>query len=293
MKQQKKLLTLILIFSGLFVMYMGITLYQKQSSSKSSDQEYIVNLKSLTSLSYTNDKDTLHFIKDDGTWYYSKHKDYPIIQSYLKEMASKFQKVDAVRELKGADALKDYGLDKPTYTVKVKDSSGKEVTYYIGNATGDNYYFTCKDQSKIYTVSSDLISNLSYSLDDFIETDTFPSLSTGNLKKVIVTENGKQTVYSGNKENLDGIAGGLGVFTFGDCQNYSATEQDLISYGLDAGSRISVQITYKDTTTKKTDTIALYIGKKDSSKENYYVRLEGSDMVYFSDADVIKNILNP
>lgn len=294
MKQQKKLLVLILVFAGLFVLYTGITLYQKkQTSSKSSDAAYIVSLKSLTSLSYTSNGTTLNFEKDKGTWYYSKHKDYPIIQSYLKTMASQFQKIEAVRELKDADALKDYGLDKPAYTIKVKDSSGKEVTYYIGNAAGENYYLTYGDQSKIYTVSSDLLSNLSYSLDDLIETDTFPSLSTGNLKKVVVTKNGKNTTYTSKKNNLDGIAGGLGVFAFGDCQNYSASEKDLISYGLDKDSRISVKISYKDTTTKENDTITLYIGKKDSSKKNYYVKLEGSDMVYLSDADVVKNILNP
>lgn len=57
------------------------------------------------------------------------------------------------------------------------------MTYYIGNATGENYYVTYGDKSKIYTVSSDITSSLSYSLDNLIETDTFPTLSTGNLKK--------------------------------------------------------------------------------------------------------------
>lgn len=294
MKQQKNAVILILVLAGLLVLYTGINMYQKhQSASNSSDTDYIVDLKSLTSISYTNSGKTLTFEKQNGTWYYSKNKDYPITQSYLNSMASQYQKIEAVRELNGADALKDYGLDTPSYTVKVKDSSGKEITYYIGNAAGDNYYLTYGDKSKIYTVSSDLTSNLSYSLDDLIETDTFPTLSTGNLNKVVVTKNGKSTTYTSKKKNLDGIAGGLGVFTFGDCQNYSADEKDLTSYGLDKESRISVDVAYKDTTTKKKENLVLYIGKKDNSKKNYYVKLKGSDMVYLSDADVIKNILNP
>ena len=112
-----------------------------------------------------------------------KNKKYPITQSSLESLASTFQKVEAVRELKNADALSGYGLDKPTYTVSVKDKTGKSMTYYIGNATGENYYVTYGDKSKIYTVSSDITSSLSYSLDNLIETDTFPTLSTGNLKK--------------------------------------------------------------------------------------------------------------
>ena len=167
------------------------------------------------------------------------------------------------------------------------------MTYYIGNATGENYYVTYGDKSKIYTVSSDITSSLSYSLDNLIETDTFPTLSTGNLKKVLVTQSGKTKTYTSKEKNLDGISGGLGVFTFGDCQNYYASPTDLVKYGLDKDSRITVDITYKDTDTKKTKNVMLYIGKKDSDQKNYYVQLKGSHMVYLSDKDVVKNILNP
>ena len=124
-----------------------------------------------------------------------------------------------------------------------------------------------------------------------ITTDTFPTLSTGNLKKVLITKNGKTKTYTSKKKNLDGIAGGLGVFTFGDCQNYYANQSDLSKYGLDKDSRITVDITYKDTDTKKTKNVVLYIGKKDSDEKNYYVQLKGSHMVYLSDKDVVKNII--
>lgn len=292
MKQKKSLQILLLVFAGLLVLYTGVNSYQKHKSSKEdSDQTMITDLKSLTSISYNNNGTTLSFTKQNGKWYYSKNKKYPITQSSLESLASTFQKVEAVRELKNADALNDYGLDNPTYTVRVKDKTGKSVTYYIGNAASENYYITYGDKSKIYTVSSDITSSLSYSLDDLIETDTFPTLSTGNLKKVLITQNGKTKTYT-SKKNLDGIAGGLGVFTFGDCQNYYASQKDLTKYGLDKDSRITVDITYKDTDTKKTKNVVLYIGKKDSDKKNYYVQLKGSHMVYLSDKDVVKNILN-
>lgn len=293
MKQKKSLQILLLVFAGLFVLYTGISFYQKNKSSKEdSDQTMITNLKSLTSISYNNNRETLSFVKDGDKWYYSKNKKYPITQSSLESLASTFQKIEAVRELKNPDALKDYGLDKPTYTVNVKDKSGKSVTYYIGNATGENYYITYGDKSKIYTVSSDITSSLSYSLDDLITTDTFPTLSTGNLKKVLITKNEKTKTYTSKKKNLDGIAGGLGVFTFGDCQNYYASQNDLKKYGLDKDSRMTVDITYKDTDTKKTKNVVLYIGKKDSDDKNYYVQLKGSHMIYLSDKEVVKNIIN-
>ena len=248
MKQEKTLQILLLVFAGLIVLYAGVNLYQKHKSSKEdSDQTMISDLKSLTSISYNNNGTTLSFTKQSGTWYYSKNKKYPITQSSLESLASTFQKVEAVRELKNADALSDYGLDTPTYTVRVKDKTGKSVTYYIGNAAGENYYVTCGDKSKIYTVSSDITSSLSYSLDDLIETDTFPTLSTGNLKKVLITQNSKTKTYTSKKKNLDGIAGGLGVFTFGDCQNYYANQKDLAKYGLNKDCLLYTSPSPRDT----------------------------------------------
>lgn len=295
MKRKRTLSILILVFAGLLALYTGISIYQKHSSEKKESENviWIKKLSSLTSISYNNGEN-LSFVKENGTWYYTSNKEYPIVQSYLKELASQFQNVEAVRELKDGDSLSNYGLDQPSYTIKVKDKNGAQATYYIGNATGENYYFTVDDKSKIYTVSSNILSNLSSSLNDMIETDTFPSLSTGNLTKVVVNNNGKKTTYtSSSKNGLDSIAGGLGVFTFGDCQNYSASGNELSKYGLDAASRISVEISYKDTDTNKKKNLTLYIGKNDKDKKNYYVKLKDSKMVYLSDADVVKNILNP
>ncbi|MGN0417800.1 DUF4340 domain-containing protein [Anaerostipes faecalis] len=295
MKRKRTLSILILVFAGLLALYTGISIYQKHSSEKKESENviWIKKLSSLTSISYNNGEN-LSFVKENGTWYYTSNKEYPIVQSYLKELASQFQNVEAVRELKDGDSLSNYGLDQPSYTIKVKDKNGAQATYYIGNATGENYYFTVDDKSKIYTVSSNILSNLSSSLNDMIETDTFPSLSTGNLTKVVVNNNGKKTTYtSSSKNGLDSIAGGLGVFTFGDCQDYSASGNELSKYGLDAASRISVEISYKDTDTNKKKNLTLYIGKNDKDKKNYYVKLKDSKMVYLSDADVVKNILNP
>lgn len=295
MNRKRTLSILILVFAGLLALYTGISIYQKHSSEKKESENiiWIKKLSSLTSISYNNGEN-LSFVKENGTWYYTSNKEYPIVQSYLKELASQFQNVEAVRELKDGDSLSNYGLDQPSYTIKVEDKNGAQATYYIGNATGENYYFTVDDKSKIYTVSSNILSNLSSSLNDMIETDTFPSLSTGNLTKVVVNNNGKKTTYtSSSKNGLDSIAGGLGVFTFGDCQDYSASGNELSKYGLDAASRISVEISYKDTDTSKKKNLTLYIGKNDKDKKNYYVKLKDSKMLYLSDADVVKNILNP
>ena len=295
MRQKKTLIILTLVFAGLLALYAGIRMYQKKQSEqkRSSDKLIIKNMSDLTSISYNNGQN-LSFVKRNGTWFYEKDSEFPLEQSYLTSMASQFQKIEAVRKLKNGDSLEDYGLEHPAYTIRVKDKKGTQTTYYIGSASGDNYYLTLDDKSTVYTVSADLLSGLSYSLNDMLQTDTFPTLSSGNLKKVVVTSGSRVKTYtSKSKNDMDSIAGGLGVFTFGDCQNYSAENKDLAKYGLNSKSRITVDITYKDTETKKTKSLTLYIGSKDKSGENYYVKLKDSKMVYLSDTDIVKNILNP
>lgn len=294
MRQKKTLIILILVFAGLLALYAGLRMYQKKQSvqKSSADKLIIKNMSDLTSISYNNGQD-LSFVKRNGTWFYEKDSEFPVEQSYLTSMASQFQKMEAVRKLKNGDSLKDYGLEQPAYTIRVKDKKGTQTTYYIGNTSGDNYYLTLDDKATVYAVSADLLSGLSYSLNDMMQTDTFPTLSSGNLKKVVITNGSRKKTYtSKSKNDMDSIAGGLGVFTFGDCQNYSVKDKDLAKYGLDSDSRVTVDITYKDTETKKSKSLTLYIGSKDKSGENYYVKLKDSKMVYLSDADIVKNILN-
>ena len=130
MNRKRTLSILILVFAGLLALYTGISIYQKHSSEKKESENiiWIKKLSSLTSISYNNGEN-LSFVKENGTWYYTSNKEYPIVQSYLKELASQFQNVEAVRELKDGDSLSNYGLDQPSYTIKVEDKNGAQATY--------------------------------------------------------------------------------------------------------------------------------------------------------------------
>lgn len=297
MKQKKKLTILLTVFAALVIAYTGISRYQayqdKQEAKKASSEKIILKkTKAITSITYHNDGE-LTFVKEKGTWLYQKNKDYPLIQDTLDTMANSFRNIEAVRQLRNGDSLASYGLDQPSQTLQVADSSGTKTTYYVGNAVGENYYMTLDDKSKVYTVSASVIENLSYTLDSLIQTDTFPTISSGNLTKVVITENQKTKTYnSKDTEDLDAIAGGLGTFTFGDCQNYAVKSSELSDYGLDEDARTTLTVTYKDTSTKKKATLTLYIGKKDASKKNYYIKLSNSDIVYLGDIDVVDNMLN-
>ena len=64
---------------------------------------------------------------------------------------STFLIIDLVTE--GTDAIAEYGLDDPTYTVEYTLTDGTTFTIYIGDLTYDSLYvyFTLDDSGIVYT----------------------------------------------------------------------------------------------------------------------------------------------
>ena len=101
----------------------------------------------------------------------------------------------AERELEDPDDVADYGLDSPSYTVAYTTEAGEEGEVYIGNQAEDDYYAMVKGSDKIYTITADLPGRLDFDLSGYIQNDTVPSISSGNLQKVEITENGSTVAY--------------------------------------------------------------------------------------------------
>lgn len=299
MKKHKHIVLLGIVFVVLIVAYTGITKYQSYTSEKKAtkkaakekaDQIAVTDIKNIVSISY-NYNGEMSFIKENETWYDANDKSFPLEQSYLTAMENEVKNIIAIRELTDGDQLSDYGLDNPSYTISLKDSDGKETIVYVGNAAGDNYYLTTGNKDNIYTVPNTVVSDISYNLNDMIAMDTFPSISSGNLKKVTITQNGSPTTYtSDNEEEIASVAGGLGAFAFSSCADYSVTDSELASYGLDEASRITVDAVYEDSN-KKEQTLTMYVGAIDSTGANYYVQLKGSAMVNLATVEIVNNVL--
>ncbi len=65
-----------------------------------------------------------------------------------------------------------------------------------------------EDSDAVYTISGTLVSDLVFDLSSLTENDTLPSISSGNLKKVEVTQNGKTTTYKKRKNGPNWQADG-------------------------------------------------------------------------------------
>ncbi len=298
---QKKKKSMILLFAVLVVLVAAYFILQswnksqdkKEQAKEEAENIYITHIDTITDIKYNIGSGDMEFTKEDGTWYVTADKDFPLAQSYPEQMADSFKKLKAERELKDGDSLEDYGLTEPVYTVSLTDGEGGEKTLYYGNAAGDNYYVTVGDEGKVYTVSSTTISDLQYSLEDMAQLDTYPNIGSGNLKKEVITQGGQTTTYDSENDddaqNIAAVAGGLGAVTLSKAADYSVEDKDLAGFGLDEDSRTTVEAVY--TSDDKEKTLTLYIGGTDGSG-NRYVMMNDSRIVYLISEEICKNILN-
>ena len=295
MKKKKGPVILIGVLVLLLILYFALSTWNKKQDSKEEETVKVTDLKTseITGVKYDLGTGEMNFEKDGDTWYYTADKDFPLRQSDPKTVADAMGQLSADRELEDADALEEYGLDHPTYTVTLTDEDGTVTTIKVGNATGNDYYATVDDTEKVYTIPATSLDDIQTELDQIAQLDTYPSIGSGNLKKEVITQNGETTTYDSENENqaedVAAVAGGLGAVKLSEAADYSVDDADLAGYGLDATSRITVEVTY--TSDDEDQTMTLYIGGENGSGDRY-VMMNDSRIVYLISDEICNNILN-
>lgn len=298
MKKKKAPIVLLGVLAVLLVVYFALQSWNRQQAEKEDAEEEAVAVtdidpENITAVSYDTGDGERAFEKQDDVWIYTPDTDFPLDQSVPETIAEEMGQLKADRELVDGDELADYGLEEPVYTVTLTQSDGTVTEIYYGNTVDDYYYVTVNDDGIVYTVSSSTVENLPQSLDDMAQFDDYPSIGSGNLKKVSITENGEATTYDSENEDqsedISAIAGGLGAVSLTEAADYSAADADLAGYGLDEAARITVEVTYTEDDEEKTMT--LYIGGEDDDS-NRYVMINDSRIVYLISDEICGNILN-
>ena len=299
-KKNKGLFILIGILVVLLAAYFGLQAWNKSQEEKAEQEDVAAvvhvtetDAEDIVSMHFDVGNGEMEFVKEDGTWYYTADRDFPLTQSYPEDMAAAMGSVTADRELEDGDDLADYGLEEPVYTLSYSDADGSTTELYFGNMTGDYYYVTVGDTGKVYTVASTVIDSFNYTLDDIARLDEYPSIGSGNLVKEVITQNGETTTYDSEnedqQEDVTAVAGGLGAVTLSEAADYSVADEDLAGYGLDEAARITVEATYTEDEEEKV--LTLYIGNEDGNG-NRYVMMNDSRIVYLISDEICNNILN-
>lgn len=274
---------------------------QEEQTGGDDSQISVTDIESLLALSYTDHSEgtTLSFAKDGDTWYVSNDRDIPLTQSYIETMEDTFCSLTATREISDPDALSDYGLEDPAYTIELTDQDGTLTTVTIGNSVDEDYYLAVNGQEDIlYTADSSIVSSMQYDLDTMVAKDDVPSIGSGNLVQADITENGTTTIYSSDNdeqtETISTIAGGYGAMSLTELASYHADAEELASFGLDEDSRITVKLTYNESSEEESDedplTFTLYIGNT-TDDDTRYVQVQDSDLVYLVSSGILNNLL--
>ena len=300
MKKKKGMIVMLCVLCVLLAVYFILQNRNAREEEKEKAQEeadiiYVTDTDAadITSFSFNMGNGTLSFEKRGGQWYYADDEDFPLDQSIPEQITEEISRITADRELKDGDALADYGLDSPAYTLEYADDSGEMVTVNFGNLTGDDYYVSVSGGDSVYTVASTLADDLNYTLDDMAVLDEYPSIGSGNLVRETITRNGETTTYDSENEDqtedIAAVAGGLGAVTLSEAADYSVSDEDLRSFGLDEESRITVEAVYTDDGEEKV--LTLYIGDENEDG-NRYVMINDSRIVYLISDEICQNILN-
>lgn len=177
MKQRRNMCLLLGLLAVLVILYLGLNQWNKskeeeQAKKEKEDTVQLTDVKDLTEFQYTNGESTLGFVKKEDTWYLEDDEDTALTQSKVEEIASAIEGLTATRKVDNPDALSDYGLEKPAYTVNYT-ADGETKSIYIGNTSGEEYYVATDGKEEVYTISSELVSAMSFNLTDFVEEEEY------------------------------------------------------------------------------------------------------------------------
>ena len=329
-KQNRLLLILVIVLVLVALCYALLFRHNKEveKAESESSAEQTINLynkdfdtSNLSSFSFTtSDNQILKFIKNGENWSYSGDKNFPVNDSLISDITSTLSSMTGKRQVETSlDKNSDYGLDKPTKTVTVTDSSNHEMTIYFGSSnsiTGDYYIYTDAD-TKVYTTESSNYEAFNYSLMDLIAIDSIPSIDATLLKDVTVDKtDGKWKMtykeagdssldYTGeltwfvtnpnkSKEGMDSSAASTFTtnvtgITTDSCVAYNVKTKDLKKYGLD-NPKATVTVNYQESEDKKNKTFTFHIGNK--KDDSYYFTFDGSNQVCLLSSETAEYFLN-
>lgn len=323
-RTKKKIITTVMLFccmGGLIVGYFFLVQYNKEKSTKESKEAgtknsqvtlLTYNKDEVSSLSVTSDTLSIVLVKDKTDWKIEGREDFPLDQNQAEAMAQNIAELSMMRIVtQKAENLSDFGLEKPLIEVKVNFTDGTEKTLFLGekSSVAYGYYAKMSDSDTVYLLAPargsvfDKTETALYQKPEFFSTDPRTYLEV----QVRSTE-GKEIHLSYVKDSPEDISMGLypwrltldatrkvdansekvseyfsKIAAVKECAGVDYGRDVLKNYGLcDAKGLLYVR--YKVGETEHVFT--LHIGNRDKNGD-YYVCLEGSDIVYLMKASLL------
>lgn len=163
MKQYRSMIALLAVL----VLFIGVYFVMKNLPAEEEDEvSYVAYVLDVAEITYKNKETEMKFKEEDGSWISETKKDIELDQSAMTDMIDDLSKIEAERTLEDPDALSDYGLEEPAYTITMKDGNGSKTTVLIGDATGDGYYAMKEGSDAVYTIGSSVADSMEFDIEN-------------------------------------------------------------------------------------------------------------------------------
>lgn len=284
-------------------------LEEKQAAGETTEDNVI--LPEYRSLTYHNGSTTLTFeLGENNIWFWTADHAFPLDPSTVQAVLDKLAALDLTEAASDPEDLDDYGLSSPAYTITAQGEYAS-LTLAFGNQVeeGEDYYLLKDgDQSKVYTVSGDLLPLLDIPIYDMMVLPKLPDLSTLLVDYIRIRgqqlENGGFAAYTTLAAQWPDAAEGesltmadvswrsnganvtdapvvvelleaLNSLTLTKCMNYNPSPEALTLCGFDAPAA-RVDITYR-TPTGIEEKLVLTIGNQLLDGSGRYVQVGEED----------------
>lgn len=327
MKKKKKMWSLIGQLICLLVLVGVLLLMQDKNRKTDSQEEQNDEIESNTILEwdeektrkislYTNSREKITLIKENDTWTMEKYEKIPLIQEEVSTMIGYVSSLSSERTVEDIEDLSEFGLDDPVNVITIETEDGEVESLAIGAqnpSTGYTYIYLNDKKDVVYTVNKNLENLFKYDFLDFVESESYPSFSDEDVRKVevIKAENSFTLLYDnsattgwsvkdeayGKKladdDEGDNLASMVEVLNYSEFYEYEC--EDFAAYGLD-DPQMEIRVTYLETVEveseeseddeeeeTKTETVkrefVIYVGDLNADGY-YYVRMDDSLQVH-------------
>ena len=146
-----------------------------------------MNVEDVNAFSYIYENETLEFVKEDDTWYYSKDKTLNLDQDAITTMLTAVTSLTAESELTDYEDLSEYGFDTPSNTITLTTADGTtSINVGTQNSILSQYYIMVDNADMLYLVDSTISTTFQKGVADLVaeedteteipsETETFSS----------------------------------------------------------------------------------------------------------------------
>ena len=297
MKRGKKMILLVGAFCALLGSYSLLGQMNETTTVSETKGNYPlwIEEKTVSSLAWTQDGEALSFSMGESVWMKADDAAFPVNQTAVQNLADKIEKLTAISELTDVTKPEDYGLAEPAFTVTVKDETGSETVYAMGDQTPfeDGYYLSVTGSDNIYVIESSLATAFNKTLTQLATMESMPEvtgvtrMTVGNTLDVSYDKELSAWMDTATGEVLDSDAVSDLVqtaqdLTWSELIATSASDDELSAWAIDDAQAVKLTL-YNGDTAERT----LLLGGTDDEGDRY-ARLPDSGMVYTfysSDAD--------